>query len=103
MNRSGLASKDPLKQREQSFLQGLATSFAKRGHPLPPTLTGINFPNYDPTTTSWSVIEPGSEVGTFKLVGKDVNLFKFWGLAIQQGGGQAVCPASSTLSDINVS
>ena len=92
MTRSGLAVKDPLKQREQGFLQGLATNFAKRGHPLPPALTGVAFPNYDPTNTPWSIVEAGSEVGTFKLVGKDVNLFKFWGLAIQQGGAQAVCP-----------
>jgi SWI/SNF chromatin-remodeling complex subunit SWI1 len=81
--------KDPLKQREQSFLQGLATTFAKRGHPLPAALTGITFPNIDPANTR-SPIEPGSEIGTFKLVGKDISLFKFWGLAIQQGGLQAV-------------
>jgi SWI/SNF chromatin-remodeling complex subunit SWI1 len=92
MSRSGLAMKDPLKQREQNFLQGLATIFSKRGPPLPPALTGIAFPNYDPTNTPWSFIETGSEIGTFKLVGKDINLFRFWGLAAQQGGAQAVRP-----------
>lgn len=90
MSRSAHTTKDPLKQREHAFLQGLAASFAKRGQPLPPALTGVPFPNYDPSNSPWSGIEPGSEVGTFRLVGKDVNLFKFWGLAIQQGGAQAV-------------
>lgn len=92
MTRSALAMKDPLKQREHAFLQGLAASFAKRGLPLPPALTGVTFPNYDPSNTQWSGIEPGSEIGAFRLAGKDVNLFKFWGLAIQQGGAQAVRP-----------
>jgi len=83
---------NPLKLREMNFLQGLANTFAKRGNPLPPGLTGVSFPNYDPNTSQFSVIEPGSEVGTFRLAGKDVNIFKFWGLALQQGGGQAVRP-----------
>ncbi|CAA7266582.1 unnamed protein product [Cyclocybe aegerita] len=78
-----------LKHRQQGFLTGLANVFAKRGQPLPPSLTGIASPNYDPTTSPWSLIE-SSEVGTFKLAGKDVNLFKLWGLVFQQGGGAAV-------------
>ncbi|KAJ3517378.1 hypothetical protein NLJ89_g540 [Agrocybe chaxingu] len=78
-----------LKHRQQGFLTGLANVFAKRGQPLPPSLTGIASPNYDPTTSPWSLIE-SSEVGTFRLAGKDVNLFKLWGLVFQQGGGAAV-------------
>lgn len=89
MTRSGLAMKDVTKQRESSFLQGLATTHAKSGCPLPPALTGIAFPNYDPTNRRWN-IEPGSEIGTFRIVGKDVSLFKFWGLAMREGGVQNV-------------
>ncbi len=90
MSRPPTATNNPVKLRELNFLQGLANTFAKRGHPLPPGLTGLSFPNYDPNNSPFSAIEPGSEVGTFRLAGKDVNIFKFWGLALQQGGGQAV-------------
>jgi SWI/SNF chromatin-remodeling complex subunit SWI1 len=86
-NQAGSSS---LKQRQQGFLQGLAGLMAKRNTPLPPSLTGIPFPNYDPSNTLWSIIEPSSEVGSFRLAGRDVDLFKLWGLVFQQGGGHTV-------------
>lgn len=79
-----------LKQRQQGFLHGLASVMAKRGNPLPPSLTGISAPNYDANKTVWTMIEPSSEVGSFRLAGKDVPLFKLWGLVFQAGGGPAV-------------
>ena len=79
-----------MQQREQGFLQGLHNLMAKRNAPLPPALTGVPVPNYDHSTSPWTAIEPGSEVGSFKLAGKDVNLFKLWGLVFSHGGGQAV-------------
>lgn len=80
-----------LKQRQQGFLNGLASVMAKRGTPLPPALTGIPVPHYDPNNTPWKIIEPSTtELGSFRLAGKDINLFKLWGLVFQQGGGAAV-------------
>lgn len=79
-----------LKQRQQGFLTGLANVMARRNTPLPPSLTGIPSPNYDPNTSPWSYIEPSSEIGSFRLAGQDVNLFKLWGLVMQHGGAQAV-------------
>ena len=79
-----------LKQRQQGFLQGLAGLMAKRNTPLPPSLTGIPYSNYDPSNTLWSIIEPSPEVGSFRLAGRDVDLFKLWGLVFQQGGGHTV-------------
>jgi SWI/SNF chromatin-remodeling complex subunit SWI1 len=79
-----------IKQRQQGFLQGLAGLMAKRNTPLPPSLTGISYPNYDANNTLWSIIEPSSEIGSFRLAGRDVDLFKLWGLVFQQGGGHTV-------------
>lgn len=84
------AQGNTLKQRQQGFLHGLAGVMAKRGNPLPPSLTGISAPNYDANKTVWTMIEPSSEVGSFRLAGKDVPLFKLWGLVFQAGGGPAV-------------
>ncbi|KDR85141.1 hypothetical protein GALMADRAFT_233788 [Galerina marginata CBS 339.88] len=79
-----------LKQRQHGFLQGLAGLMAKKGTPLPPSLTGIPSLNYDPNNSPWSIIESSTEVGSFRLAGKDVDLFKLWGLVFQSGGGPAV-------------
>lgn len=87
-----------LKQRQYGFLQGLHNLMAKRGAPLPPQLTGIPSPTYDSTNTTWGIIECSKEVGSFVLAGKDVDLFKLWGLAIQSGGGQSVSRVSSDLT-----
>jgi SWI/SNF chromatin-remodeling complex subunit SWI1 len=85
-----------LKQRQQSFLQGLHSIMAKRNTPLPPSLTGIPSANYDPSTSPWSMIEPSGEVGSFRLAGKDIDLFKLWGLVFQNGGGHSVRPLIAT-------
>ncbi|KAF7784441.1 transcriptional regulator family: AT-rich interaction region [Agaricus bisporus var. burnettii] len=78
------------KQRQHQFLNGLANVMARRNTPLPPSLTGIPSPNYDPNTSPWSYIEPSNEVGSFRLAGQDVSLFKLWGLVMQHGGAQAL-------------
>jgi len=77
------------KGRQQSFLAGLANLMAKRGTPLPPSLTGVPS-SYDPSRSPWTIIEPSTEIGSFRLAGKDVDLFKLWGLVNQNGGGHAV-------------
>ena len=81
------------KGRQQNFLAGLANLMAKRGTPLPPSLTGIPS-SYDPSRSPWTIIEPSTEIGSFKLAGKDVDLFKLWGLVFQNGGGHAVSLSS---------
>lgn len=73
------------------FLNGVANVMIKLNTPLPPALTGVPAPNYDPATSMFKVIEPSTEVGAFRLVGRDVDLFKLWGLVMQNGGGHAVC------------
>ena len=88
--RNQASGSSSLKQRQQGFLQGLAGLMAKRNTPLPPSLTGIPYSNYDPNNTLWSIIEPSPEIGSFRLAGRDVDLFKLWGLVFQQGGGHMV-------------
>jgi SWI/SNF chromatin-remodeling complex subunit SWI1 len=77
--------------RRRGFLSGLATLMARRGTPLPPTLTGVAS-DFDPNNTPWSGIEPSPTfVGAFRLAGKDVDLFKLWWQVVQAGGGAKVC------------
>ncbi|KAG7450361.1 uncharacterized protein BT62DRAFT_943270 [Guyanagaster necrorhizus] len=79
------------RQRHQGFLAGLANIMAKRNTPLPPALIGISTPNYDPNTSQFKMIEPSqTEIGCFRLAGRDIDLFKLWGLTIQQGGGSVI-------------
>ncbi|KAF8973884.1 hypothetical protein BDZ97DRAFT_402638 [Flammula alnicola] len=93
-SRNQSQTNSPLKQRQYGFLQGLAGLMAKRGTPLPPQLTGVPSPNYDPSHSPWGIIEPSKEIGSFMLAGKDVDLFKLWGLVFQNGGGQNVTTAN---------
>ncbi|KAJ7102129.1 hypothetical protein B0H15DRAFT_313165 [Mycena belliarum] len=78
-----------IKQRQAGFLNGLARIMASRGTPLPPALTGTETPTYDPNTTQWKMLEV-TDMGAFRLAGRDVDLFKLWGLVFQNGGGTAV-------------
>ncbi|KAJ7597179.1 hypothetical protein C8J56DRAFT_1011680 [Mycena floridula] len=79
-----------LKNRQHGFLNALSNIMAKRNTPLPPALTGVAAPNYDPATSLFKIIEPSAEVGAFRLAGRDIELFKLWGLVVQNGGAQAL-------------
>jgi len=77
--------------RQRNFLSGLANVMARRGVPLPPALTGIQS-NFDPNNTPWKIIEPSPGlIGSFRLAGKDVDMYKLWGAVFQLGGGAKVC------------
>ncbi|KAH9857885.1 hypothetical protein C2E23DRAFT_718417 [Lenzites betulinus] len=79
-------------QRKRNWLQGLASLMVQRGTPLPPQLTGVPFPpNYDPAHMPWKSLEVSpTDIGIVRLAGKDVDLYKLWGLILQAGGGQKV-------------
>jgi SWI/SNF chromatin-remodeling complex subunit SWI1 len=77
-------------QQRNRFLQGLANFMAHKGSPLPPSITGISAPNFDPNTTIWKALEPGTEFGTFKLCGKNIDLQRLFNLVIQAGGSGKV-------------
>ncbi|KAG9033559.1 hypothetical protein FRB95_014637 [Tulasnella sp. JGI-2019a] len=76
-----------LQQRPPQFLSQLAEVMAQNGQPLPPALTGVPTPSYDPTTSRMRGIIPGSSVGTFHLYGKEVDLHTLLIWIIQRGGG----------------
>ncbi|KAH9486785.1 SWI/SNF chromatin-remodeling complex subunit sol1 [Psilocybe cubensis] len=80
--------------RRNAFFQGIATFMSKRNTPLPPSLTGIQVPNYDPTNSPYSIIEPGSELGFFRLAGKEIDLWRLYGTVFQNGGGTVVSNAN---------
>ncbi|KAI0824277.1 hypothetical protein BC628DRAFT_1323107 [Trametes gibbosa] len=79
-------------QRKRNWLQGLATLMVQRGTPLPPQLTGVPFPpSYDPSHMPWKSLEVSpTDIGIVRLAGRDVDLYKLWGLILQAGGGQKV-------------
>ncbi|KAF7339818.1 hypothetical protein MVEN_01898300 [Mycena venus] len=78
-----------IKQRQAGFLNGLARIMAQRNTPLPPALTGVDTPTYDPNSSQWKMVEP-AEVGAFRLAGRDIELFKLWSMVFQAGGGTAL-------------
>lgn len=85
-----------MKQKQRGFLHHLANVHLSRGNPLPPALTSIQYPpNYDPASSPWKNLECSSELGAVRLAGKDVDLFKLWGIVSHFGGGQKV---SSSIS-----
>ncbi|KAI5121328.1 hypothetical protein M0805_003795 [Coniferiporia weirii] len=79
----------PQKSRQLNFLQGLAKMMIMRNVPLPSSITGIDAP-YDPASSPWKNIEPASELGGIKLAGRDVDLYKLWGIVFQAGGAGKV-------------
>jgi SWI/SNF chromatin-remodeling complex subunit SWI1 len=85
-----------VKQRRRNFLMGLASVMASRNTPLPPALTGVPYPqNHDPSNSHWKMIDISpDQPGAFRLAGKDVDLFKLWGVVFQAGGGTKVCSSS---------
>lgn len=86
------------KQRLGFFLNSISSYHAGRGAPLPPALTGIPYPQgYDPQNSPWKAIEPSAEVGSFRLAGRDVDLFKLWTTVLSAGGSAKVCLCSSYL------
>jgi SWI/SNF chromatin-remodeling complex subunit SWI1 len=88
-----------LKQRQRNFLNGLTSVMSARGTPLPPALTGVPNAQYDPNASPWKSLEPSlTEVGAFRLAGKDVDLFRLWGLVFQAGGHAKVCSLSTPIS-----
>ncbi|KAL4243558.1 hypothetical protein ABKN59_001121 [Abortiporus biennis] len=76
-------------QRKRSFLNGMANIMMQRRMPLPPALTGMQTPGYDPNTSPWRSLEINpTELGTIRIAGRDVDLYKLWALVLQVGGGQ---------------
>ncbi|KAG8219929.1 hypothetical protein J3R82DRAFT_927 [Butyriboletus roseoflavus] len=80
-----------IRNKQRNFLVGLANVHLNRGTPLPSALTTVPCPpNYDLASSQWKNLECSPEVGAFRLAGKDVDLFKLWGIVWQLGGGQKV-------------
>ena len=68
----------------------------QRGQPLPQALTGVPIPpGVDPNASPWRNLEPSqTEVGVIRLAGKDFDLYRFFGIVFQNGGGMKVCISS---------
>jgi SWI/SNF chromatin-remodeling complex subunit SWI1 len=87
-------------RQRQSFLQGLSAFMSRGGNPLPPTVTGIAVPNWDGNSTHWKALEPGTELGTFKLAGKNIDLWKLFNLVAQAGGSVKVSHPPTLFFDV---
>jgi SWI/SNF chromatin-remodeling complex subunit SWI1 len=68
----------------------------QRNVPLPPRLTGVPYPPaYDPSSSPWRQLEVSSaDLGVIRLAGKDLDLYRFWGIVQQAGGSAKVCICS---------
>jgi len=84
-------------QKRKQFIQTLGSLMLQRGQPLPQALTGVPIPpGIDPNASPWKNLEPSqTEVGAIRLAGKDVDLYKFFGIVFQNGGGMKVRISSS--------
>lgn len=80
-----------LLHKRRQFLHGIATVMAQRGTPLPPQLTGVNHPSYDQNNSVWKMLEIAhGEPGVLRIAGKDVDLYRLWGIVFQNGGAMKV-------------
>ena len=79
-------------QKRKQFIQTLGSLMLQRGQPLPQALTGVPIPpGIDPSASPWRNLEPSqTEVGVIRLAGKDFDLYKFFGIVFQTGGGMKV-------------
>lgn len=79
-------------QKRKQFIQTLGSLMIQRGQPLPQALTGVPIPpGIDPNASPWKNLEPSqTEVGAIRLAGKDFDLYKFFGIVFQTGGGMKV-------------
>ena len=79
-------------QKRRQFIQTLGSIMLQRGQPLPQALTGVPIPpGIDPNASPWRSLEPSqSEVGVIRLAGKDLDLYRFFGIVFQNGGGMKV-------------
>lgn len=82
-----------MQQKRKQFIQTLGSLMLQRGQPLPQALTGVPIPpGIDPNASPWKNLEPSqTEVGAIRLAGKDFDLYKFFGIVFQNGGGVKVC------------
>ncbi|KAL1659953.1 hypothetical protein GGF50DRAFT_106961 [Schizophyllum commune] len=82
-----LARQIMMAQQHKRFLMTLHQFHINRGNPLPPQLTGIPSPTFNPQTTIWKQVELcPTEHGAFRVAGKDVPLLRLWQIISQAGG-----------------
>ena len=79
-------------QKRRQFIQTLGSLMVQRGQPLPQALTGVPIPHgIDANASPWRNLEPSqTEVGAIRLAGKDFDLYRFFGIVFQNGGGMKV-------------
>ncbi|KDQ08455.1 hypothetical protein BOTBODRAFT_69755 [Botryobasidium botryosum FD-172 SS1] len=76
--------------RLQNFYRMLGDLMIQRNTPLPPALTGVNTPSFDPLHSPFRVIETTGELGVFRLAGVEIDLHEFFMLIFRLGGSQKV-------------
>ncbi|KZV86442.1 hypothetical protein EXIGLDRAFT_840787 [Exidia glandulosa HHB12029] len=78
------------RERVQNFFKFVAQYMNTRGLVLPPFISGLNTPPYDPNGSPFAWLEPGSHMSTVKVADRDVDLFKLWQLVWSGGTSQKV-------------
>jgi len=80
-----------VQNRPPHFLADLAGFMVRAGQPLPPSVTGIPTPTFDPNSSRLRMLQGGSMPGTIKIANKDVDLHALLVFIIQRGGSPKVC------------
>lgn len=77
----------PVNPQAARFLKFLAEIHASQGAPLPPTLTGVPHPAYNPATSRFNIIDVVGE-GCVRLGTSTLDLYDFF-TWVQKAGGSA--------------
>lgn len=82
---SGMPPQDMTRQRH-GMLRVVAGAVAStRNIALPPALTGVPNPNYNPNNSPFGWLDI-VEVGILRLLGKEVDLLRLWNIVLNRGG-----------------
>lgn len=67
------------------FLNTLNDVANRRGTPLPPELTGIQNPAYDPNSHTYRGIEPTGDPGFVRVEGQIIDIYRLWQAVFNNG------------------
>lgn len=72
--------------QRQGFFKMLSDLMIQQSNPLPPALTGVPNPNFDPSKSRFNMLDIPSE-GCFRLAGKAIDVYDLFTMVMQTFGG----------------
>ena len=77
--------------QRQGFFKMLNDLMVQQNNPLPPALTGVPNPNFDPSKSRFNMLDIPGE-GCFRFAGKAIDVYDLFTIVMQTfGGSTKVC------------